>query len=556
MDLDDLSSLLTDSAAASDDVDLRVQRLEVLLDRRPLLLSAVLLRQNPHNVHEWRKRAQLFQTNGASAARIVETYSQAVRTIDPAHAVGKIHDLWTDFAKYYEGQGDIGNARVVFQRATGPTGRFKSVDDLAAVWCEWAEMEIRHGHYSEALKIAEEATREPRGAGRAAVAASGFGDAATGGAVGAEGLRAQLYRNNRVWGLYLDLEESLGTVESVKAAYDRCIALKVATVAMVLNYASYLIERSYYEDAFRAYERGVATFPWPHVKDLWIAYLTQFMERYGGAKIERARDLFEQALDGCPPAEAAPLYRLYASLEENHGLVRHAMSVYDRATRAVDDAHRYEMFLTYIRKAEETFGAPRTREIYQRAIESVPEDQVKDMCLRFANMETKLGEIERARAIYAHAAQFCDPRVATAFWAQWQEFEATYGNEDTFKDALRIKRSVAAQFSSANHMVAEMMGNTGTGAGSAAGTAAAGASGGAGVPAALTGRAAMPAAPAFAMASGGAGGGGSAPLAADAQLAGRGGIAFAGDDDVDIVTASVPAAVYGGGGASSAAGRR
>ena len=31
-------------------------------------------------------------------------------------------------------------------------------------------------------------------------------------------------------------------------------------------------------------------------------------------------------------------------------------------------------------------------------------------------METKLGEIDRARAIYSHASQMCDPRVTVEFW--------------------------------------------------------------------------------------------------------------------------------------------
>lgn len=44
------------------------------------------------------------------------------------------------------------------------------------------------------------------------------------------------------------------------------------------------------------------------------------------------------------------------------------------------------------------------------------------MCLRFANLERKLGEIDRARAIYAHASQFCDPRIDTDFWKEWYDF--------------------------------------------------------------------------------------------------------------------------------------
>mgnify|MGYP003702570641 CR=1 FL=1 len=38
-----------------DDTDLRLARFERLLDRRPELLSSVLLRQNPHNVEEWHR---------------------------------------------------------------------------------------------------------------------------------------------------------------------------------------------------------------------------------------------------------------------------------------------------------------------------------------------------------------------------------------------------------------------------------------------------------------------------------------------------------------------
>jgi pre-mRNA-splicing factor SYF1 len=41
------------------------------------------------------------------------------------------------------------------------------------------------------------------------------------------------------------------------------------------------------------------------------------------------------------------------------------------------------------------------------------EENSREMCLRFAEMETKLGEIDRARAIYAHCSQMCDPRVGT-----------------------------------------------------------------------------------------------------------------------------------------------
>jgi pre-mRNA-splicing factor SYF1 len=54
-DGDDLRELDDDA----DDVDLLLARLEALIESRPVLLSSVMLRQNPHNVHEWLKRAKV-----------------------------------------------------------------------------------------------------------------------------------------------------------------------------------------------------------------------------------------------------------------------------------------------------------------------------------------------------------------------------------------------------------------------------------------------------------------------------------------------------------------
>lgn len=63
------------------------------------------------------------------------------------------------------------------------------------------------------------------------------------------------------------------------------------------------------------------------------------------------------------------IYLLYAGLEEQHGLARHAMAVYERATRAVPPAEQYDMFNIYIKRAAEIYGVTHTRPIYEKAIE-------------------------------------------------------------------------------------------------------------------------------------------------------------------------------------------
>ncbi|KAL6068787.1 Pre-mRNA-splicing factor SYF1, variant 2 [Balamuthia mandrillaris] len=298
------------------DFDLRIARYENLINQRPLLLSSVVLRQNPHNVHEWHKRAKIFHDNPVERAKV---YAEAVRTVDTKKATGKPHSLWVSYAKLYEKGGDLDSARQIFAKAAQV--EYRSVDDLASIWCEYAEMELRNQNYKEALKVLEKATVVPR-------ITKVSGD---------QPVQKRLFKSTKLWSFYADVEESLGTFMSTKAIYDRMIELRITTPQIILNYATFLEENNYFEESFKAYEKGVSLFEFPYVMDLWVAYLTKFVARYGGKKLERIRDLFEQALEGVPPKEAKTLYLMYAHVEEQYGLARHAMSVYDRACRAVVD---------------------------------------------------------------------------------------------------------------------------------------------------------------------------------------------------------------------------
>ncbi|CAN0043758.1 unnamed protein product, partial [Hapterophycus canaliculatus] len=169
--------------------------------------------------------------------------------------------------------------------------QYRNVDDLASVWCGWAEMELNHEEFDKALEAMQRAVAEPAAAvQRRRLQASQSRDEKR----RAAPVQERVFRSTRVWNLYLDLEESLGTVETAKAAYERALELKVASAQMVLNFASFLEENKYFEDAFRVYEKGVNMFTFPNVKPIWVRYLERFVERYGGSKLERARDLFEQ----------------------------------------------------------------------------------------------------------------------------------------------------------------------------------------------------------------------------------------------------------------------
>ena len=384
------------------EAELLMARFEDLMERRPLLLNSVLLRQNPHNVAEWQKRVTLLE---GKPHEIINTYTEAVQTVEPKQAVGKLHTLWINFAKFYEDNKQLEDARIIFEKGTHVA--YLKVDDLAAVWCEWVEMELRGDNHDECLKLLQRATAPPP-------RKIAYFDAA-------ETVQMRLHKSLKVWSLYADLEESFGTFKSTKAVYDRILDLKISTPQIVINYGLFLKEHNYFEEAFKCYEKGISLFKWPNVFDIWNTYLTEFLDRYGGTKLERARDLFEQCLETCPSQYAKAIFLLYAKLEEQHGMARHAMSVYDRAIDKVEKTERFPIFNVYLRKAAEIYGVTRTRQIYEKAIEVLDDYEAREMCTRFAEMETKLGEIDRARAIYSHCAQMCDPRVTDGFWASWKE---------------------------------------------------------------------------------------------------------------------------------------
>ncbi|CEH16191.1 spliceosome complex protein [Ceraceosorus bombacis] len=423
------------------ELDERMQNFELLMERRPFLINEVLLRRNPDDVQEWEKKIAL---QGNEDDKIVDVYNEATATINPRKATANYHQLWLNFAKFYEvggssegeeGEADLDSARLVFERAVKVN--FKRVDDLAEVWCEWAEMEVRAENYEAALRVMSRAASAPVKSSE--IKHISYHD---------DALSAQkrLFKSTKLWSFYVDLEESIGTVEGAKRAYDRILELKIANAQIIVNYASFLEEHKYFEDAFRVYERGVEAFGYPIAFEIWNVYISKFVKRYGGSKIERARDLFEQALESCPSNFAKPLLLKYGALEEEHGLAKRALSIYERATQKVSDEDRFDMFTFYIAKAAANFGLAATRSIYERAIEVLPDKQTAEMCLRFAALERKLGEIDRARAIYAHASQFCDPRTRPDFWSEWNKFEIETGSEDTFREMLRIKRAVQAQF--------------------------------------------------------------------------------------------------------------
>ena len=58
----------------------------------------------------------------------------------------------------------------------------------------------------------------------------------------------ELIFNLKIWSLYLDFERNLGSIDSIKNAYKRCIDLKVASPFILITFANFLEENKFYEE--------------------------------------------------------------------------------------------------------------------------------------------------------------------------------------------------------------------------------------------------------------------------------------------------------------------
>ncbi|KCV68050.1 hypothetical protein H696_05516 [Fonticula alba] len=428
----------------SQELQLALARFEHLLDRRPILVNDVHIRQDPNNVQQWLERCRLHE---ADPEKVVSVFEDAISSVD-IYTSGNGHyvDLWKAYARYFEqgrrfpgpddtvpaGAADLDSARTIFERATSAPQR--SAADLVDLWIAFADMELRHQNFDRTREVLKRATRTP--SKKRAHPQAGA----------SESMLERVARDQRLWNYYVDFEESLGTLESCKAVYDRILDLKIATPQTIINYGTFLEEHNFFEDSFRAYERGVSAFRFPAVFEIWNVYLPKFLQRYKGTKLERTRDLFEQALKDCPPSQSRPLFLMYASFEEEYGLARRALMVYERATQHVPVAEKHEVFLLYVAKAAQMQGVVATRDIYARAIEVLPDAAALDMCVRFAELEVQLGEVARARSLFGHGAQFANPKTNKEFWQKWDAFEVKHGDVETYRQLLRVKRTMAIKF--------------------------------------------------------------------------------------------------------------
>ena len=363
--------------------ELSIKKVESLIERRDVLLNSCLLRQTPNDVSLWTERLDILEKDEQAYLR---TFHECLLTIDPFKSDGKLSSIWIRFATHYEKKRLISQANKIYWKAISST--LKSTEEYVTLWVSWIEMTLRLGSYKDALEL----VRYPL--------SPTLSDR-----------RNNLISSNRLWSLMVDIELNFGTRDSVRQCYQRMIDLSVITPLNLINFALYMYENKAFEESFRILERGLTMFKWPALNAIWINYLTLFKDRYKDKKIERMRDLFERVLDECPEDKRLFYYTLYSEYEEEFGLLNHAIEILDRLTDECVEEDKQRAYETFIAKVSSYLGITRTRPIYEKAMENFKGKLFILFGLRYAKLEKKLGEIDRARQIFNYLGPMVDPEL-------------------------------------------------------------------------------------------------------------------------------------------------
>ncbi|KAH8582617.1 protein with 8 HAT domains [Cryptosporidium sp. chipmunk genotype I] len=462
--------------------------LEKVLKDHKKLLFRTMVKSDVNNVSRWIEYINVLIQDETKEKKmhpslnVVKIFEEALDTIDFEMVKDKSKNiLWVFYASYMTSSIDNGHerldldknksdksdqlidlAREIFERGLSED----YIDDYSLIWTEWIEMELRFGNFEEALSLSRRSicmAKEQKS-------------------------RATL-KSARIWQLAADLEMSFGTLESSRALIEDLFESGMVTANLLVTFGAYLRSRECYEESFSLYERSINCLTIQYSFGLWLDYIDSFISHYnnglsiiklfddsdkdstmyGNLKIDRLRDVFDQCLESLTSWKRTNLkekdrryylncvfiaYGVYSAYETKVGRASRAFNILSRAMNELEDhdQHKLNLYSRWIKLTLKCRDISYTRQIFDMAIDEIKaSDLLIRLSLRYINFELNMGEVNRVRSIFIFAGDLIPNiylvnehiEIFNKFWNTWNQFELEYGNEDTIKDMLRIKKNVA-----------------------------------------------------------------------------------------------------------------
>ncbi|GAV54028.1 hypothetical protein ZYGR_0AK05300 [Zygosaccharomyces rouxii] len=430
-----------------------LSHLQNLIETHSLRLNDLKIRQNPNSVETWRHRATLFQTFEDKC----NVYAKSILTIDPSRVFvpGSLATIWCEYATLYWNAKAFDTAKEIWDRALRVP--FPHLKDLETIWISWTEHEIVQNGIKRGLQILETALQVPDAPEEVLEKYK----------KSAKKMPAQaiVFTSLALWSLYLDLQEASiidqrDQVERTSSTYETMIHLKVATPMHFIQYAHFLQDHT--DDkikGFQVYERALSFFPKETQYEIWKVYLREATDAIGKLSTESIRDLFDHALETLVPngIDCRPIFILYSDFEEKNGLSKRSVDILLRGCHSMSrDSNMWEKCVS---KAHRLLGGEAARPYYEECLQSIPSPKVIPQALAFAEMETQLGELTRAREILKYGAQLLHPSKNHELWEYWEELELQNGDKESYKTMLKLKRKLENELTVNTELESQKEGN-------------------------------------------------------------------------------------------------
>ncbi|KAK4162094.1 hypothetical protein QBC43DRAFT_322327 [Cladorrhinum sp. PSN259] len=245
-------------------------------------------------------------------------------------------------------------------------------------------------------------------------------------------------RRNRVrlanWLQYAQWELEQKELARARSVFERALDVHPNNTQLWIRYIEAEIKGRNINHARNLLDRAVTRLP--RVPSLWYKYL-YVMEMLGD--IPGTRQVFDRWMQWHPDENA---WAAYIRLEKRYGEYDRAREIF-RTFTAVHPEPR-----TWLKwaKFEEEYGTSDTvREVFQTAIQTIAEllgdDAVDErIFIAFARYEARLGEYERARAIYKFGLDNLPRSKSMNLHSQYTTFEKQFGDREGVEDVIITKR--------------------------------------------------------------------------------------------------------------------
>lgn len=319
---------------------------------------------------------------------------------------------WIKYAKFEESHGFIRSSRVVYERSVEFFGEEHMDEKLLIAFARFEEQQKEHERARAIYKYALENLPKDRTLDlykAYTVHEKKFGDRAGIEDVIVSKRKFQYEQevnenpnNYDAWFDYLRLMESEGNVDTIRETYERAIA----NVPPLSN-------KNY----------------WRRYIYLWVNYA--LFEELETEDLERTRQIYKTCLELIPHKmfTFSKVWLMYAQFEIR---CKELSTARKTLGMALGKCPRDKLFRGYIELEIQLREFERCRILYQKFLEHGPENCVT--WIKFAELETLLGDVSRARAIYELAIGQPRLDMPELLWKSFIDFEVQQDETDRARE--------------------------------------------------------------------------------------------------------------------------